>query len=181
MDITLLKPTELKKTGGGVGIFLKSNLCYQRRSDLTVDHELFESIFVEIDKDLFHKNRNILIGVIYRPPNTDLKLFNESIKELLDTIGKEHKYCYLMGDYNINLLNYDKHTGTTSFVDMLHANYFVSLINRPTRVTNKSATLIDNIFTNCFCNSTSALTIKPWLGAEGLFLVYDLTLRLEYE
>ena len=34
-----------EKTWGGVGIFLKSNLCYQRRSDLTVDHELFESIF----------------------------------------------------------------------------------------------------------------------------------------
>ena len=68
-----------EKTGGGVGIFLKNNLCYQR-SDLTADHELFESIFVEVDKDLFHKNRSILIGVIYRPPNTDLKLFNESMK-----------------------------------------------------------------------------------------------------
>ena len=31
------------------------------------------------------------------------------------------------------------------------------------------------------CNSVSALTIKLWLGAEGLFLVSDLTLRLEYE
>ena len=31
------------------------------------------------------------------------------------------------------------------------------------------------------CNSISALTIKPWLGAEVLFLVSDLTLRLEYE
>ena len=29
------------------------------------------------------------------------------------------------------------------------------------------------------CNSISALTIKPWLGAEGLFLVSDLTLRLQ--
>ena len=57
-----------------------------------------------------------------------------------------------MGDYNINILNYDKHTETTFFVDMLHANPFVSLINRPTRVTNRSATLIDNIFTNCFAN-----------------------------
>ena len=32
-----------------------------------------------------------------------------------------------------------------------------------------------------YCNSVSALTIKSWLGAEELFLVSDLTLRLEYE
>ena len=57
-----------------------------------------------------------------------------------------------MGDFNINLLNFDKHAETTSFVDILHAHSFVSLINRPTRVTKNSATLIDNIFTNCYCN-----------------------------
>ena len=102
--------------------------------------------------DVFHKNINIIIGVIYRPPDTDLKLFNDSINDLLDTLGRERKYCYLMGDFNINLLNFDKHAETTSFVDMLHAHSFVSLINRPTRVTKKSATLIDNIFTNCYCN-----------------------------
>ena len=31
---------------------------------------------------------------------------------------------------------------------MLHANSFISLINRPTRIKKESATLIDNIFTN---------------------------------
>ena len=57
-----------------------------------------------------------------------------------------------MGDFNINLLNFDKHAETTSFVDMLHAQSFVSPINSPTRVTKNSATLIDNIFINCYYN-----------------------------
>ena len=57
-----------------------------------------------------------------------------------------------MGDYNINLLNYEKHSDTTDFVDLLHANSFISLLNRPTRVKRESATLIDNIFTNAFMN-----------------------------
>ena len=71
---------------------------------------------------------------------------------LFDTLSRERKYCYLMGDFNIYLLNFDKHAETTSFVDLLHAHSFVSLINRPTRVTTNSATLIDNIFTNCYGN-----------------------------
>ena len=111
-----------------------------------------ESIFIEIDKDLFNQNQNIIIGVIYRPPNTDLELFNDDINELLDNLEREHKYCYLMGDYNINLLNYSKHAETTSFIDILHAHCFLSLINRPTRIAKEAATLIDNIFTNCYSN-----------------------------
>ena len=57
-----------------------------------------------------------------------------------------------MDDYNINLLNYEKHSDTTDLVDLLHANSFISLLNRPIRVNKESATLIDNILTNAFMN-----------------------------
>ena len=67
---------------------------------------------------------------------------------MLSELTQENKYCYIMGDININLLNYDTHQHTTNFVDLIHANSFVSLINKPTRVKQQSATLIDNIFTN---------------------------------
>ena len=54
-----------------------------------------------------------------------------------------------MGDYNINLLNNDKNTPTSDFVELKHFYSFLSLINRSTRITETSATLIDNIFENC--------------------------------
>ena len=38
------------------------------------------------------------------------------------------------------------------FVDVTYANLFVPLILRPTRITSYSASLIDNIFANYFCN-----------------------------
>ena len=53
-----------------------------------------------------------------------------------------------MGDYNIDILNYDSHSATAEFVDMLYSHAFLPLINRPTRITQNSATIIDNIFTN---------------------------------
>ena len=53
-----------------------------------------------------------------------------------------------MGDYNINLLNVDSHSLTADFNDTMHSSGLVPLITRPTRVTENSATLIDNIFTN---------------------------------
>ena len=49
-----------------------------------------------------------------------------------------------MGDYNINLLNYGKHKETSEFVNLFHSYFFISLINKPTRLAGQNATLIDN-------------------------------------
>ena len=39
---------------------------------------------------------------------------------------------------------------------MFHANSFLSLTNRPTRIKKESATLIDNIFTNGYIDLENA-------------------------
>ena len=54
----------------------------------------------------------------------------------------------MIGDYNINIMNYDIHPQTEDFVDLLYSYCFFPLINRATRVTHVTATLIDKIFTN---------------------------------
>jgi hypothetical protein len=53
-----------------------------------------------------------------------------------------------MGDYNIDMFHLNEHSPTQEFVDSLFSHMFYPLINRPTRITAHSATLIDNIFTN---------------------------------
>ena len=55
-----------------------------------------------------------------------------------------------MGDFNVNLLNAERHTLTSEFCDTMFAYHHVPLITKPTRVTTDSVTLIDNIFTNKF-------------------------------
>ena len=53
-----------------------------------------------------------------------------------------------MGDFNIIILNNDTHKPTKDFLDLLNTNSFYPLISKPNRITDHSATLIDNIFTN---------------------------------
>ena len=53
-----------------------------------------------------------------------------------------------MGDFNLDLLQYNHHTPTQEFIDTLFSQAFIPLISNPTRLTSYSATLIDNIFTN---------------------------------
>ena len=97
-----------------------------------------------------------IVFVIYRPPNTDTDVFINTLNTFIEKIKPENKYCYLLGDYNINILNYATHSATADFVDSLFSYGFLPLISRLTRVTTSSATLIDNIFTNNFNHSTAS-------------------------
>ena len=54
----------------------------------------------------------------------------------------------MMGDFNFNLLNSENHNPTNNFLNTNLENFLKPLIIKPTRITNHSATLIDNIFTN---------------------------------
>ena len=65
----------------------------------------------------------------------------------LDLINKENKTTILLGDFNINLVD-SQDKDVISFMDILGSYSFFPTINLPTRVTEHSETLIDNIFTN---------------------------------
>ena len=136
------------KSGGGVAIFLRDGIPYKQRTDLSVFNEYCESCFIEIEKSVFGHERNVVVGVFYRPPYNDIQCFIDVVKDICDKLRNENKLCYLLGDYNINLLNVDTHTSTADFNDTMFSNGFIPLITRPTRVTQSTATLIDNIFTN---------------------------------
>ena len=53
-----------------------------------------------------------------------------------------------MGDLNINLLNYEAHSDTNEFINSMVSHYLLPQNLQPARVTDHSATIIDNIFTN---------------------------------
>ena len=77
----------LNRPGGGVGIFV--NCCYDFHicSNLTLMKDHIESIFIEIKQQ---STRHIVIGCIYRPPNTDVSLFNSDLTLILDTLEYKH-------------------------------------------------------------------------------------------
>ena len=55
----------------------------------------------------------------------------------------ENENIILTGDFNVNLINYSKNRGTYEFLEQLFNHNFISQIAFPTRITGKTATLID--------------------------------------
>ena len=77
----------------------------------------------------------------------DVLVFNYLINQLLDKISKEQQ-IFLLGDFNINLLNYNEHQPTNEFLDSLASNSIIPYILQPKKLTSHSKTLIYNIFSN---------------------------------
>ena len=147
------------RKGGGVCLYIDSSICYSLRTDLDIFDEIVETRFIEISKDSFGTSQDIVVGVFYRPPNTNLDKSNEACLNIINKIRSESKLVYFLGDYNVNILNAENHGKTGEFLEIMFSNMFVPLINKPTRIGKSSATIIDNIFTNSknFENSFSGI------------------------
>ena len=66
----------------------------------------------------------------------------------MDKISYENKEFYLLGDFNLDLLQIDDESKIDDFYNIISSNFLVPHITIPTRITSTSKTLIDNIFSN---------------------------------
>lgn len=143
------------KTGGGVSLFVKDSLSFKVRHEFARNELYIEALFIEIPKGEGELQKDIVVGIIYRPPNQNMSEFNDCISEILHSIKQENKWLYLLGDFNINLFNMDRHLASSEFLDITYSHALFPLITKPTRITSNTSTLIDNIFMNDISNQNT--------------------------
>ena len=93
-------------------------------------------------------SKNLILSLNYRPPNGDSTLFEKHMKSILSKNEATKKEVILIGDFNMNLLDFDKNKRVQSFVNLMFRFGMISTINKPTRVTRYAATAIDHVLTN---------------------------------
>ena len=92
--------------------------------------------------------KNFLIVCAYRHPNTDSLNFIEYIERTLAKIHTNKYEIFFMGEFNIDLLQYDSHNPINDFINSLLLHSFLPYIHQPTRITDNSVTIIDYIFSS---------------------------------
>ena len=101
--------------------------------------------------------------------------FKNSLKPIFDNICRNNKDLYLVGYFNINVLDYENNLKVKNLVNLTFQNSLIPLINKPTIVTRTNATAIDQILTNAFLNKqTETGIIKTEISDHFLiFLITD--------
>ena len=133
-----------KSARGGVAIYINNKLDAIERHDLNSVNSSYEAIWVEIKQ----KSRNIICACVYRHPNSNDSDFTNYISNCLKKINKEKKESYIAGDFNYDLLKYDTNARNSDFLNIMSSFGFLPSILQPTRITEFTSTLIDNIYSN---------------------------------
>ena len=137
--------TRSHSQNGGVGMYVKSNLSASPRKDLDCSNDDFETVWIEVDRK---NEKNLLFCCVYRHPNSNIESLTFHLNDILLKVTQSNKLAFIMGDFNVNLLNYNSDTQTCDFVNNFFSNNFMPCILHPTRISDQTSTLIDNIFTN---------------------------------
>ena len=148
-------PTE--STVGGAMLYISNKLSFKHRDDLSsllYKSKELESVFIELNQK---NEQNIVIGCVYRHPCMSINEFlDEYLSPFLELSSNENKKLILLGDFNIDLLKFETSNSVSNFIDLISSYYVMPQIFLPTRITQNSKTLIDNIFVNSFESTYTA-------------------------
>lgn len=124
--------------GGGCVLYYHKSLKVIHRPDLEEDK--VEGICAQVKAG----SRDILIGIIYRPPNQNNDFFSV-FPRLLEKAWTKFSNIVLLGDFNTNLLQ-DQHGEISHEGNRMRSifeqYYMLNVIEGPTRITNHSKTLL---------------------------------------
>jgi hypothetical protein len=126
---------------GGVSIFVSRGVQYQpiELNNFNKEKDL-EVCALKVDL----QQTNLIIICIYRSPNGDYKYFLKQLEAILVKLCKGSTKLILCGDFNIN--HFELNSRRNLLQSLLASFNLFSTITFPTRVTNNSSTLIDNIY-----------------------------------
>ena len=146
---TLVSDIACINSFGGVAIYVHNSFSFSRlhTENLHSNSQVYECLFIEIHHN--HKQLNkFIIGNVYRRPSELIDELTLFINETFNYIHRLSKRSYITGDFNIDLLKINRNTYYNNFYESLTGQGFFPMITRPTRLSDDSNTLIDNIFTS---------------------------------
>ena len=119
--------------------------------NVTNNSEIWEGLFVLVKG--IEQEKEIVLGNIYRPPydnnnESNINTFVTELNPIIGIISDDKRDLIIAGDFNINLLHINtcnkEHFG--NFLDLMLGYSLFPKITFPTRLSNNSCSLIDNIF-----------------------------------
>ena len=164
-DYTCISQERMSSTRGGLMIYLHNSYSY---SNLPIyeKSDIWEGQFIKVSGG--NTCSNIILGNIYRPPRDTIdnySTFNNQFSRVLDKLNTFNAEVIIGGDFNINLLDILKRNIVSDYFNVIISHSFHPHIILPTRISRRSATLIDN-----FLGRNSGILIDKFSDHQPYFI-----------
>ena len=173
---TLIAQEAQCSSHAGLAIFIKQNLKYEVL-DICKKSNIWEGLFVQVESPKLSKK--VIVGNIYRPPrehNENYQFFMNQLNPILTKLNNPNQEFILTGDFNINLLKVHQRPIIGEFFDSLTSKGIYPHITLPTRLAEKSGSLIDNFFCK-FSTVMEDITARILISGISDHFPYCLSIR----
>ncbi|PNF31582.1 hypothetical protein B7P43_G00791 [Cryptotermes secundus] len=131
--------------GGGIAIYSTSNMVQCKHLNWVTGKSIEKTLEVTGMEIMCDKIKLIILA-LYRSPSGVMNEFFNLLIDILQQLAQKDRYIILVGDLNINTM--ENGCGHKQLLDIINAYNMIMTINIPTRVTESTATIIDQIITN---------------------------------
>ena len=144
-----------KKNGGGVAIIYKDTLKLKRIKELERQDDEFLWASTQLN------GKGLLIGAVYKPDYQNIFDGDYTIEDHLQNANQYSKNIVVIGDFNVNLLQSKSEdcTAKEKLQDTFRSFDMNQVIDHPTRLSDKTETLIDHAWLSTSVN----LFLIPYL------------------
>lgn len=141
-NFSIIRNDRKNKRGGGVAWYIRDH--YQPKVIKTPSSkEVPEMLWVEVTTG----GKKLALGCLYKPPKIPYGVF-ANLYESLISIYTKYEHTVLLGDFNVNMLELNANSTKMILDSFIEPFSLKQLIEKPTRITKTSSTLIDLILVN---------------------------------
>ena len=120
--------------GGGVCIYVRDT--HLVKSSSTCHNQ--EALFLQIAYDTLSRTEYLVIGCVYRPPNSAVSFWQALLDTADDISLQTHTQPILMGDFNVNILDSQHQSQYPHLQRFCQSLSVRNVIFSPTRLPTKS-------------------------------------------
>ena len=137
-----LERKDRNRNGGGVALYIRNSLNYERMYEYNEDQ--LEWLCIKVTKP---KSKPFIVGTWYRPPaaTSDIMRIFESLIDRLESLDLETN---IIGDLNCDVGASPHDSQTKQLLDICNLYQYHQFIEEPIRMTRHTATTIDLFLTN---------------------------------
>ena len=163
---------------GGLLIYLHQRYSYNIRN-LYESSDIWEGLFINIYGANLKKQ--ITLCNVYRPPkfnnnDTSISNFITEFEPILLKLGKDKSETIIAGDFNIDLLKVNARQTIGNYFDTFCTNGFYPKITLPTRFSQNSCSLIDQLYIKISSSTrvtTAGIIMSNISDHQPYFIVLD--------